>query len=174
MPSPAPISLFIGRFQPFHTGHLMVLKGMVKLCDKVVIGIGSADAKRSAEDPFTFDERRDMIQRALQDENIIPAFNVNLVPLSDHASDEKWVQHCVETVGDISTVWTGRADVKAAFEKAGIAVKDIKEVPGISAHEVRRRIQDHESTWRELVPEAVGDFMDEIRGVERIRELAGE
>jgi len=64
--------LFVGRFQPFHNGHLMVIKGMVKVCEKVVIGVGSSQESMTPENPFTATERREMIQRALQGVDLIP------------------------------------------------------------------------------------------------------
>jgi len=35
------IALFIGKFQPFHKGHLFALRQVLKKFDKVIIGIGS-------------------------------------------------------------------------------------------------------------------------------------
>jgi nicotinamide-nucleotide adenylyltransferase len=34
--------LLIGRFQPFHKGHLQVVKTIARDCDDIIIGIGSA------------------------------------------------------------------------------------------------------------------------------------
>jgi bifunctional NMN adenylyltransferase/nudix hydrolase len=54
--------VFIGRFQPFHEGHAHILKRALELGDKVVIIIGSAAAPRSPRNPFTAEERIEMIQ----------------------------------------------------------------------------------------------------------------
>src|SRR3989338_8362234 len=84
--------LFPGRFQLFHTGQMMVLEGMVKLCGKVVVVIGSSDQRDTKEHPFSLDERREMVQRALQEKNLVEA-NVVIVGVPDVAEDAKWLDH---------------------------------------------------------------------------------
>lgn len=165
------ICLFIGRFQPFHNGHLIVLKGMVKVCQKVIIGVGSSDSGITKDNPFTALERRDMIQRALQGVDIIPAFDVSLVDMPDEADDGAWAKKCLELAGgEVSAVWTGNAHTKKCFAESGIKIQDIKEVPRISATDIRQRIVADEP-WEQLVPEEVAAFLREVGGVERIKKL---
>ncbi|MFH1253451.1 MAG: nicotinamide-nucleotide adenylyltransferase [Candidatus Uhrbacteria bacterium] len=164
----ANISLFIGRFQPFHNGHLSVIKGMVKVNDKVIVGIGSSNTHGTPDDPFTREERREMIQRALQDENIIPLRDVSFVNLPDMPEDEAWAKMCLEICENkITAVWTGNEWTKKSFASAGVKIQDIKEVPGLSATEVRRRMKVGED-WKSLVPEVVADYIREIDGVSRV------
>lgn len=160
--------LFVGRFQPFHKGHLLVLQGMVKVCGKVNIVIGSSDAKREADNPFSAEERKEMIQRALQEEDIIPTYDINLVELPDQATDEAWTKACLELVGPVAAVWTGNEATKNCFEKEGVTVKVIKEIPRVSATEVRDRMRAGKD-WEELVPEETARYIKEINGVERVK-----
>lgn len=162
--------LFVGRFQPFHNGHLMVIKGMTKVCGKIVIGIGSPEAATSGENPFTAAERREMIQRALQDENIIPNFDVFIVEVPDVGDDEAWAKKCLELAETVHQVWTGNEWTKTCFEKIGIEVKTIKEVPGISATEIRERMKEG-GDWRALVPSEVASYLGELNATERIKKL---
>ena len=101
-----PTCLFIGRFQPFHVGHLMVVQGMTKVCGKIIIGIGSSEKSGTDENPFTASDRKEMIQRALQAEDIIPMFDVEFVELTDHEDDAKWTEHVLERVGRVDKIWT--------------------------------------------------------------------
>lgn len=162
--------LFVGRFQPFHRGHLLVIKGMTKVAGKVVIAIGSAESPKTQENPFTAAERREMIQRALQDEDIIPNFDVTIVDVPDTASDEEWTKKCLELSEEIHQVWTGNETTKKCFEDAGIEVKTIKEVPGISATEVRERLKSG-GDWRALVPSEVASYLSEIEASSRLKSL---
>jgi len=163
------ISLFIGRFQPFHNGHLSVLKGMVKLSKKVYIGIGSSGLHGTSDDPFTREERREMIQRALQEINIIPLYDVVFVNLPDVEEDSAWAKMCLELCeNQVTTVWTGNEWTKKSFDGTSVKIQDIKEVPGISATEVRRRMKAGED-WKSLVPAAVADYLIEIEGVNRVK-----
>ena len=58
----------------------------------------------------------------------------------------------------------------ACFEKVGVEVKDIKEVPGISATEIRRRMREG-GDWRALVPSEVASYLGELNATERLRQM---
>lgn len=53
--------LFVGRFQPFHLGHLMAIKDVLEEVDELVIVIGSAQCSHDVDDPFTAGERLVMV-----------------------------------------------------------------------------------------------------------------
>jgi len=164
----ANASLFIGRFQPFHNGHLSVLKGMVKVSDKVLIGIGSSEKSGTAENPFSSAERREMIQRALQDVNVIPNYDVAFIDLPDMEEDEVWAKMCLELCeNQVSTVWTGNEWTKKCFENTGVKIQDIKEVPGISSTEIRQCMLEGKP-WEDMVPPSVIEYIKDIDGVSRI------
>ena len=63
-------SLYIGRFQPFHFGHLSVVKKIIEKGEFLIIGIGSAEDNFLPENPFTASERWEMITLALDFEGI--------------------------------------------------------------------------------------------------------
>jgi len=152
-----PTGLFLGRFQPFHIGHLMVVQGMTKMCGRIVIGIGSAEQKKTDENPFSAAERKEMIQRALQDVDIIPMFDVEFVELPDCPADEAWTNMVLERVGSIDKVWTGNEHTKKCFE-GKIEVQWIKEVPGFSGTEIRQLMKKG-GYWEEKVPEEIASFI---------------
>lgn len=56
--------VLIGRFQPFHTAHLLLVQRATSLANKVVFIVGSANQPRTYKNPFTFAERRKMIYEA--------------------------------------------------------------------------------------------------------------
>ncbi|HBR80594.1 TPA: nicotinamide-nucleotide adenylyltransferase [Candidatus Uhrbacteria bacterium] len=167
----ANTSFFIGRFQPFHNGHLSVLKGMVKVSDKVIVGIGSSEKHGNPENPFTSGERREMIQRALQEVNVIPMYDVSFVDLPDMEEDEAWAKMCLELCeNQVTKVWTGNEWTKKCFENTDVEIQNIKEVPGISSTEVRHRIAAGKS-WEDLVPKAVAEYVKDIDGVSRVKKI---
>jgi nicotinamide-nucleotide adenylyltransferase len=55
----------VGRFQPFHIGHLALARQILGECDELVIAIGSAQFNFIEKDPFTAGERVVMIHGAL-------------------------------------------------------------------------------------------------------------
>jgi bifunctional NMN adenylyltransferase/nudix hydrolase len=56
--------VLIGRFQPFHTAHLEIIKRSTALCDKLIVITGSAAQPRTYKNPFTSAERAQMIKAA--------------------------------------------------------------------------------------------------------------
>lgn len=55
----------IGRFEPFHNGHLTIVQRALETCDRLIILIGSAQVARSTRNPFSANEREVMIRAAL-------------------------------------------------------------------------------------------------------------
>ena len=159
-----PTALFVGRFQPFHNGHLLVVQGMAKLCGKIIIAIGSSQEKDTEKNPYSVSDRREMIQRALQAVNIIPMKDVQIIDVPDQPKDDEWTKKVLGLSGPVEMVWTGDAKTKECFVAAGVPVKDIKEVPGISGEEVRHRIKEG-GNWKAIVPPDVASYIDLLKGV---------
>ena len=72
--------VFIGRFQPFHVGHLQVLKQALAQSAQVIVLIGSARQARNTRNPFTVAERAQMILGSLMPDE---AARVHCQPLYD-------------------------------------------------------------------------------------------
>ena len=160
-------NLFIGRFQPFHKGQMMVIQGMNKVCDEVIIGIGSPQAKENFENPFTLEERREMISSALLDEDIMDAV---IVDCPDTDQDADWVDAVLNSAGDIDKVWTGNEDVAKLFQEKGIEVQTIKEVPGINGTGIREAMKNG-TDWKDWVPGSVATVLKRINASERLKSL---
>lgn len=88
--------VFIGRFQPFHRAHLHVLRQALARAARVVVLIGSTERPRTIRDPFTYEERRDMIRACLTPQE---APRVLIEALQDSLYNDavwsRWVQSAV-------------------------------------------------------------------------------
>ena len=85
-------AVFIGRFQPFHNGHLQVIVEGLKIAKKMIIFVGSPYRARTIKNPWTFEERKIQITLALLDldENI--ADRVEIVPIRDVMyNNDQWI-----------------------------------------------------------------------------------
>ncbi|MBS3648763.1 bifunctional nicotinamide-nucleotide adenylyltransferase/Nudix hydroxylase [Pseudaminobacter sp. 19-2017] len=89
--------VFIGRFQPFHCGHLQIVRESLSQLDKLLILVGSAGAARSTRNPWLFHERVQMISRTLSDEEI---GRVEFLPICDYPSDERWIAEVRNSVNE--------------------------------------------------------------------------
>jgi bifunctional NMN adenylyltransferase/nudix hydrolase len=54
--------VYIGRFQPFHTGHYKNVQMALGMADRVIICLGSANSPRTIKNPFTDMERVEIIR----------------------------------------------------------------------------------------------------------------
>jgi len=157
------IALFIGRFQPFHKGHLAAVKQIAAKADKIIVGIGSSQYSNKLGNPFSAEERIEMVKAALGDD-----FDYEVVLIPDINDDERWVEHVCELVPEFDAVFTGNSHTKMLFEEAGIEVRDIEIVPGINGTTIRDRIVNKED-YHDLVPTQVLNILKRIKAEERIK-----
>ncbi|MBV8644276.1 MAG: bifunctional nicotinamide-nucleotide adenylyltransferase/Nudix hydroxylase [Candidatus Eremiobacteraeota bacterium] len=97
--------VFVGRFQPLHFGHIAVIREALKSARHVLVLVGSANAARSARNPFSYEERQRMISDAVaemdafDEHGVKPAARVIIKPLDDHVyADDAWTAEVQATV----------------------------------------------------------------------------
>lgn len=92
--------VFIGRFQPFHNGHKAVIEAALEQAKEVVVVVGSSFAARNIRNPFTFEERKAMIEATFPYHTLDGLGRLHIVPVSDYPYDDnKWmnaIQRVVE------------------------------------------------------------------------------
>lgn len=164
--------LFLGRFQPFHNGHLEVVKCVAGQVDKLIIAIGSAQESHTPEDPFTAGERHLMISESLDAAGIN---NYHLIPIVDINRYSVWVAHVRSLVPPFEIIFTNNDLTARLFAEAGIEVRrtELYDRERFSGKIVRRTIAAG-GDWKDLVPVGTAKVIAMIDGEKRIRELAGE
>lgn len=63
------VGMIVGRFQTFHKGHQRLVETALKLCDRVLILVGSADKCGTERNPLNVETRIQMIRQVYDDEN---------------------------------------------------------------------------------------------------------
>lgn len=159
-------ALFLGRFQPFHNAHLVDIKRILKEVDEIVILIGSAQHSNTKENPFSIEERKEMIKRTLDKNNIK---NYRLIIVDDIRDNGGWVEHCEKFIPRCDVVYTANSLTKKLFSEK-YKVVELKFIRGITATEIRKRILKNKN-WKELVPEEAAKYIEGIKGVERIKSI---
>lgn len=163
-------TLFIGRFQPFHNGHLYDIRNALKFSDNIIIGVGSSQEKNTKENPFSYEERKEMMEKVIKKENLA-GIEIKAVP--DINDDNQWAEHVISITGKVDIVYTGNRWVKKLFLKKGFIIKDIILLPKVNATEIRGRI-DKGRDWQELVPREIEEYIKKIDGVNRIKGINGK
>lgn len=85
----------IGRYEPLHKGHINNIQQAKELGDKVVILLGSAFQPRTIKNPFTYEERKQILTDVFGDDIIC-------VPIRDYLYQEHmWMQEVQEAVSNV-------------------------------------------------------------------------
>ena len=78
--------IVLGRFQPFHKGHEFLVNSALELCrqtdDELVVAIGSAAKGWDSDNPWTFEERKGMIESWLKSKDK-RAENIGIEDIND-------------------------------------------------------------------------------------------
>lgn len=163
--------LFIGRFQPFHYGHLYALKWILERENEVIVAVGSAQYSHSFRNPFTLGERIEMISRVLKEQNLWDRVIVCGVPDTD-GKHALWVQLVVSYCPRFRKVYTNEPLSRLLFEEAGYLVSGVPFFDRERFEGTRIRIAMAEGgEWKDLVPPSVVKVIEEINGVERVSKL---
>lgn len=85
--------VLIGRFQPFHNGHELVIREALTLAKKVIIVIGSSFAPRTVKNPWSAAERIEVIRHVINDPRL------KFVSVRDRIyNDTRWATNVQELV----------------------------------------------------------------------------
>ena len=164
--------LYVGRFQPFHIGHLEAIKVSLKEVEELVIVIGSAQYSHNNHNPFTAGERIVMIRRALEEANINPS-RIWIVPVPDVHLHMLWVSALEGYTPHFETVFSNEPLTRRLFTENKYKVKKIQffERKQYNSTLIRQKMLTDES-WKKFVPKSVVDYIEKIDGINRLRDLA--
>ena len=169
-------ALYIGRFQPFHKGHLDVVQHIESSLDieKIIIAIGSSQynylnkspTAKWTSNPFTFEERREMIQKSIDGVIKKP---VEIVALSDLHNYKKWFANIDETI-EFDVLYTSNRGERECFESHDYEVRGFPKYYDFRATDVRHNMGTGKP-YKYALPFGTIEVVDRIRGEERIKEL---
>jgi nicotinamide-nucleotide adenylyltransferase len=165
------VGLFVGRFQPFHLGHLAAVKYALKQVQYLYVVVGSAQRSHERDNPFTAGERITMIKSALDGNGVDPS-KWMAIPIVDADSHSLWVTSVESMVPKFDIVFTNDALTFLLFNEGGIEVRAVPYLDRsrYSATNVRARILERKD-WDSLVPPQVAKLVKRFGGVERVRAL---
>ena len=113
------IALIVGRFQPFHKGHLFLIRKALEKADRIIVGIGSANII-DENNPIDFETRKKIIKAVVYKEKFEDRL-IKIVPLDDFFDDKKWLTNLKLQVGKFDLAlghneWTNNILKKAGYK----------------------------------------------------------
>ena len=161
--------LLIGRFQPFHLGHLEAVNFALNKVENLWIGIGSSNKYNEKKNPFSADERRKMITLSV-DDSIITRIKIFDIPdVGDH---EKWTYSIDKIVPEYSLVFSNDKFTDNLYKRRNIDVITVplKDRQKFSGTNIRQLIVDRKN-WQDLVPDGTSKILNGINIHERLKDL---
>ena len=156
----------IGRFQPFHLGHLEAVNFALSKVEQLYIGIGSSNKSHQPRNPFTVEERRQMISSSLDGKTVKRVSIYDIPDLDDHS---KWTQSIDEIIPNYDIVFLNDDFTHSLYqkkEKDVISVK-LKYREILSGTHIRKMILNEEN-WQDLVPDGARNILLKINAQNRL------
>lgn len=162
--------LFIGRFQPFHKGHLGTIKKIVETgeVESLLIGIGSSEQSHTAYNPFTAKEREEMIRSNLK---LAIPYEIKFIP--DHPDNDVWTKDLLDNYFDGDLVYSGNSLVQKLLAGVGLEVRIPPPIDNPSGTEIREMMAN-EKKWELFVPDGSNQVLQKIDWKKRIKEVVNK
>jgi cytidyltransferase-like protein len=110
----------LGRFQPLHNGHAHLITSAAEHGDDITVAIGSSEAPESADNPWSAEERSEMVTLWAQSAGIV----VEVVCISDIDDPPNWVAHARRFHGE-GVLVTSDATTAELYRDSGWKVIEI-------------------------------------------------
>jgi nicotinamide-nucleotide adenylyltransferase len=158
----------MGRFQPFHLGHLDLVKQILAECDEIIIAITSSQFNYLEKDPFTAGERIEMIHNSLKD-SAIDMSRCFVVAIENQFNIATWASYLKATLPNFDKVYSGNAYVAMLLADSGIKVVPPKFLDQslYNATKIRSMMISGDN-WDDFVPKAAVEFLKKINATNRL------
>ena len=159
--------LLIGRFQPFHLGHFEAILFGLSRVENLWICIGSSNKSNEMKNPFTADERKEMILSSI-DKKIAEKIKIYYIP--DVADHSKWTLEIDSIVPKYDVVFSNDEFSQTLFQKRGIKVIPVplKQRESYSGTNLRSKIANDQD-WKDLVPQGARNVLLKINAKDRLK-----
>jgi len=161
--------LLIGRFQPFHLGHLEALRFALSKVDKLWIGLGSSNKPSEKNNPFSAQQRKEMILSSI-DDSMKERIAIYFIPdLDNHMN---WIEKIDTIVPEFDIVFSNDELTKHLYSKRTVQVIPI---PFLKRDELSgTNIRDliiSDQKWEHLVPEGTKIFLINNNAKDHLKNL---
>jgi len=161
--------LLIGRFQPFHFGHLEAFQFALSKVDKLWVGLGSSNKPAQKNDPFSAEERKEMILSSI-DDSMKDKISIYFIPdLDNHV---KWIEKIDTIIPKFEIVFSNDELTKHLYSTRSVQVIPIPFLKRdvLSGTKIRDLVISDQK-WDNLVPDGTKNFLININAKERLKNL---
>jgi cytidyltransferase-like protein len=147
-------AIVLGRFQPFHKGHLTLMNTALKHCENLTVVVGCTDKKDCPRNPLCFAEREKLIVSSMGARH-------GIFPLYDKPTDSEWLDDFFTMFqeGKKYLIFTGSLEDVEFFkdlDKPNFTLVIIdrfsEELKAYSGTRIRELQSKKDPLWKSLIP----------------------
>ena len=152
--------LLIGRFQPFHLGHLEALQFALSIVDKLWVGLGSSNKSVEKNNPFSAEERKEMILSSI-DDSMKNKITIYFIP--DVDNHVKWIEKIDTIVPKFDIVFSNDPLTDHLYSKRTVQVISIPFLKRdqLSGTRIRNLIKSDQK-WDDLIPNGTKIILENL------------
>ena len=180
---PSPGIVVLGRFQPFHHGHALLIKAAEEWRRlnaselPLVIAIGASNRPESIENPWSPTERIVMLNTWLETQGID---NVSIVTVPDIEDPPNWVTHAERYHGTAGVFFTSDVSSAELYESTdwSVVMTSLEQRDSFEGWRVRETARmmstvDDEEAVRSVLSQSIPlEVVDYLIGSNALRRLA--
>jgi len=161
--------LLIGRFQPFHLGHLEALRFALSKVDKLWVGLGSSNRPVEKDNPFTAQQRKEMVLSSI-DDSMKEKISIYFIP--DVDNHIQWIEKIDTIVPKFDIIFSNDDLTKHLYSKRNIKVLAIPFLNrgSLSGTNIRNLILNDQK-WEDFVPDGTRNFLKNTSAKELLKNL---
>lgn len=174
--------VYIGRFEPFTKAHLQILRQALEQADKVVLVIGSHNKARNIKNPWTSEERKEMVLACLSEEE---SNRIKFVYMKDVLyNDFTWISNLQNGIAEATENAKDEDIALIGFKSdgSGYYLSLFPKWQYIScptdynfhATDARRLFFTHDLNWKQCVPSCVVKYLEGFKTTEEFAVLKEE
>jgi len=164
--------LFITRCQPgFHDWHIDSINEALRAgMDKIIIWVWSADKEFTKDNPFTYDERKYMIEVSLKE--FIPNLEIEIYPIPHSNDGEQWKNYILKNLPEFDYIISSNPMVWEWFKDANKLFFQTSVTTNTRASVIRNKISmwDYQYLYQVLSNKVV-EYLQEIKAFERLKDI---
>jgi nicotinamide-nucleotide adenylyltransferase len=149
--------LYIGRFQPIHLGHLLVIEEILEKVDELVVLIAAAQFSHTAKNPLTAGERLHIVRNAIIEKGI-NIQKVWILSAQDIMDNVLWVPHIMRLLPPVDIFFSNNPFTMRLFTENDIQAHktSLFHREKFSATSIREKIAKGENLSDVLLPSTIG------------------
>ncbi len=165
------VGIFIGRFQPFHLGHLEAIKQALQICDRLIVIIGSANKNFALDNPLTSKERKKVLKLIWNREKLRDKI-LEVKTLNDCEDNLDWMKQVVKISKKFDVVIGNNSLISVLAKYLGFPIfyPKLTKREKLQGKVIRKNILEGKK-WQNLVPYYELELLEEFKIEERLKDL---